>query len=106
MAEKTIKPPTPQGISRLLRAAKLARSEPTGRGGYSTGFIASRSYSREGAVEVTHRFWSMGNTTAQHMEKLGVYVAVLEEAGWSCQIDNRCLIVTARDHSPAIKSDI
>lgn len=97
MTDIAARPPTPQGISRLLRAANFIRSESTGRHSVRSGFVVSRSHSQDNAVKVTHRFLSMGNTAAQHTEKLSVYAAVLEEAGWSCRIAGRHLTVTARE---------
>jgi len=72
------KPPTPQGVSALLK-----------RAGFST------VYAREGAVRVKHLFWSMRATPEQHAAKLAPYAKAIAEAGWSVETAEYELIVTA-----------
>lgn len=93
----TTKPPTPQGISALLRKAGFTRSARTGRSGTCSGFRAGKVYTREGAVRVSHHFWSMGTPAERHREELTRYAEVITAAGYRAEIQNggRDLIVTA-----------
>jgi hypothetical protein len=93
----TTKTPTPQGISALLRKAGFTRSERTGRGGYCSGYRVGKLYTRDGAVRVSHHFWSMGEPVTRHREELARYAEVITAAGYMAEIQNggRDLIVTA-----------
>lgn len=89
------KPPTPQGISALLKRAGFPRSESRGRSGRCSGFVVSKDFTRGNAVRVRHHFWSMGATPEQHQQKLAEYTQTLAAAGWNVDDGGRELIVTA-----------
>jgi len=75
------KPPTPQGVSALLKRAGFERADRPVRGGMCSGFRVSTVYAREGAVRVKHLFWSMRATPEQHAAKLAPYAKAIAEAG-------------------------
>jgi hypothetical protein len=96
----TTKPPTPQGISALLRKADHVRAEYTGGGrtghrSHSEGFVV-RSEPPAG-VKVMHVFGSF----AQHNDHRRAwrhkqYAAVIRNAGYAVEDEQGHLIVTAR----------
>lgn len=93
------KPPTPQGISALLRKAGFERSVSRGRSGSSSGFRVHKDYTRDGAVRVTHHFWSMGTPIERHQQELARYAQAITAAGYRAEITDGGwgLTVTARE---------
>lgn len=99
------KPPTPQGISSLLKRAGFARSEKRstrikGWTESSQGYRVTRY--REDGVAVHHEPGFARGAAAQvrEHEKLTAYAKAIEEAGWKVQRDqvgfSTSLIVTAQ----------
>lgn len=91
--------PTASGISRLLAGAGFKRSvSGKGRGGrlnWTAGFEVRKDWATEGAVRVSHNFWSMGGGGPEpHLDR---YAEAIRAAGWNAEIGVRGdLIVTAR----------
>lgn len=93
MPAVTAKPPTPQGISRLLKNAGCKRSERQ-IGGFSTGYVVGTDYRRADAVQVRHRFWSMGGGDAT--PHLAFYAEIITAAGWAVELTGlQAITVTA-----------
>jgi hypothetical protein len=92
----TAKPPTPQGISALLRKAGFSRSVRQGRGQASTGYDVSKSYG-DGDVVVRHNTWSMVPFPEARDAALARYAAAIEAAGYAVGRDGQFsrLIVSA-----------
>lgn len=97
----TPKPPTPQGISALLKRAGFERSESSatrikGWRKYSEGYSAAK-WDDRGSVEVTwHRgllSQSEGSETRPRM--LAAYIEAINAAGYSVRLQSDRLIVTA-----------
>lgn len=95
----TTKPPSPQGISALLRKAGFGRSTfSPGRMGlrrYSPGYLVTAGYP-ESMVEVCHR----GGDEAECERMLAAYAEAVRAAGWCAAWSKRrttrpVLIVTA-----------
>ena len=90
------KPPTPQGISRLLKSAGFTKGVIKMRGGCS-GFAVEADHFRPGAVRVRHKFWAMGyRTPEQYREWQDRYAKTITGAGWSVKAEEYELIVTAK----------
>ena len=97
----TPKPPTPQGISVLLKRAGFKHSERQ-IGGYGNGYVAEKSYAHPETVLVRHRFWSMGG--GDHAPWLAKYADAITDAGWVVATDSELprLIVTAKPGDPSL----
>ncbi len=95
-ATMTPKPPTPQGISALLKRAGYDRSVSRSfrSGGSTSGFRVGKDHRRDNAVEVTHHFWSMGAKSEQYAVKLAEYAKVITDAGWTVETGEYELVVT------------
>ncbi len=102
----TTRPPTPQGISALLRKAGYVRAETHGKGPHR-GEVSAAGYrvtgsSHQGAVAVR---WCPASDArpverwdelaVQRAEYLGSYAADIEAAGWAVERKTGWLIVTA-----------
>ena len=84
----TTKPPTPQGISRLLAKAGFEKAE-THRGITSEGFHVIRYRLQAGVVIVN--WWPASGDEfdrAQHDAMLGSYADTLTEAGFAAYIQD------------------
>ena len=92
----TTRPTTPQGISALLKRAGFKRSERQ-IGGFGNGFTAEKIYSRDGAVRVRHRFWSMGANRDDALPHLAAYAVAIEAAGWAVEFGSWELIVVSAE---------
>lgn len=90
----TPKPPTPQGVSALLKRAGFARAVIQMRGGCS-GFRVTKDHGREGRVRVRHHTWTMASDDARHQRELARYAKTITEAGWSVEVGTYELVVTA-----------
>ena len=95
------KPPTPQGISRLLAKAGFERAEPTpyrvmGARQYTGGFHVVTDH-QGSAVRVT--WWppshSADDALAKNAEMLLAYGDELAEAGWTVTVKPHKVVVTA-----------
>lgn len=91
----TPKPPTPQGISALLKRAGFKRSERQ-IGGFGNGFVAEKIHGRDDAIRVRHRFWSMRANRDDALPHLAAYSVAIEAAGWAVEFGSWELIVTAK----------
>lgn len=91
----TTKPPTPQGISRLLAKDFPRATERPARAGFS---VRGPSH-RPGEVLVNH--WSMtyADTRQRDREALARYAEAIDNAGYTVKYNERRdgLIVTAGD---------
>lgn len=82
----TTKPPTPQGISRLLAKAGFEKAQDRPGGFNSEGFHVHR---RMNDRVVLVNWWadsSVDTDRAKHDNTLDSYSAVLQEAGYSTEI--------------------
>jgi hypothetical protein len=90
----TSKPPTPQGISRLLKSAGFKRSTPD-PWRHESGYRVTKAHGRDGAVSVRHVFLTMGVSGEHHRAKLDTYAKTITEAGWQVEARTYELVVTA-----------
>jgi len=91
------KPPTPQGISALLRKAGFQRGETFKKGG-RRGEVSVAGYhvsltARHETVDV--RWWAPTHDTSRQDKMLAAYAEVIEGAGWAVETRRAWLIVTA-----------
>jgi hypothetical protein len=102
----TTKPPTPQGISRLLAKAGFERAQERSGGFNSEGFHVHR---RMNDRVVLVNWWpdsSVDTDRAKHDMTLASYADVLAEAGYGTEIRNTqfgrpdYVIVTAGEDTP------
>lgn len=91
----TVKQPTPQGISALLKRAGFTRSEPDGRNGRCSGFLVSSRSSGDGA-RVRHYFRTMaGRDSSSQPQIVAAYAEAIRAAGWAVEAKGWELAVTA-----------
>lgn len=88
-----LKPPTPQGISALLRRAGFDRAVVSIMGGNS-GFKVEQCRSRPAAVKVRQYFLLRGSDQ-RYGEALRRYRDVIEMAGYRTELGTYHLVVTA-----------
>jgi uncharacterized glyoxalase superfamily metalloenzyme YdcJ len=91
------KPPTPQGISALLRKAGFERAAISIRGGNS-GFKVEKCRARAGAVKVRAYFLIRMSDQA-YGAMLRRYRDAIEAAGYSTEVGTYHLVVTAKPAS-------
>lgn len=92
----TTKPPTPQGISALLRKAGFTRSIPSGQYWRHPGFIVRKDWADDHAVRVDYFNASGGVTQAHTDARLREYTKAITDAGWHVESGvYGALIVTA-----------
>jgi hypothetical protein len=97
------KPPTPQGISRLLAKAGFERAETIKRG-FRRGVVSKAGYHVtaqmiESAVRV--RWWPLlHHSDAETHTQLTRYADVISTAGWQVHVERLGLIVTAGEDTP------
>ena len=90
------KPPTPQGISRLLAGAGFTRAVAKLYGGRS-GFGVSKHGTD--SVQVRYSTVTMGTSPGYRRCKLAEYIKTITEAGYAVEMrpDLPRLIVTAKE---------
>jgi len=95
----TAKPPTPQGISRLLKSAGFTRCAPADQVGINhatSGYRVSADLRRNDAVRVVYYSPPAevppGNT---RLDFLAAYTKTITEAGWTVETGEYELTVTA-----------
>jgi hypothetical protein len=95
----TVKTPTPQAVSALLKRSGFKRSGLRSDGINDTGgYAVGKVYQGEGIVRVRHYFLSMGAGMDRHRAQLERYAEVITAAGYAAELqdDGRKLIVTAK----------
>ena len=89
------KPPTAQGISRLLAKAGFERAVISIMGGNS-GFQVTACRAREGAVKVRQYYLAGGVPMGHYRDRLRRYADAIETAGYGTEMGTYHLIVTAK----------
>ncbi len=96
----TPKPPTPPGISRLLRSAGFERSVFSGGGrvghrNFTEGYVVR---GRDEGIVVMHVFGSSAtHDTERRRQRLSQYAAAIEAAGWPVtESPGRLTVTTGR----------
>lgn len=92
-------PPTPQGISALLKRAGFTKSVRTPRMGSSSGYQVAKDYGNLNGVAVRHITWSMNPPENIVSEWLSKYADAISAAGYAVTRpeDRDILIVTAKE---------
>jgi len=91
----TSKPPTPQAVSRLLKAAGFRRGVTAMRGGTSGYVVTSWG---PGDIRVRYHSLTMLSTAERRYEMLRQYAGILEAAGYAVTTGTSGhLIVTAKE---------
>jgi hypothetical protein len=94
------KPPTPQGISRLLKSARFDRSEVAGPGSTRvSGYVVELSHAPADSVRVRYHSLLALGSSARREQMLAAYAKTITEAGWQVKAGPHELIVMAPKES-------